>query len=169
MYKKSDKRCGGGVQGTAAALTVQGQAEMCGNSCSLLLRLSRFKGCVAISAAAVLIMREQGSWCGGSVHVTAHNCTYYFPFHHYDAIHFLSVCCFIMNFSFYWDLDITRGSLYTLITHPSSFSSHLMPHPEFCIFVFCFFSIKVFILYKCILQLQSVLTFHVISVSQQSS
>ena len=132
---KSDERCGGSVQGVAAAFTVWGQAKMCSGSCSLFLLLCRFKGCTAISAAAVLIVQEQCSWCGGSVYIAALNCTYYFPFHHHDAIHFLSVCSFIMDFSFYWDLDITRGSLYTLITHPSSFSPHLMSHPEFCILI----------------------------------
>ena len=44
---------------------------------------------------------------------------------------FVSVSSFNLDFSLYWDFDITRGSLYTLITHPSSCSPHFMHHPEF--------------------------------------
>ena len=132
---KLDKRCGSRVQGVATAFMVQGQAKVCGGSCSLFLHLRQSKGCAAISVAIVLIAQEQCFWCGGSVAFATRNCTFYCPFHHHNAIHFLSVCSSIMDLSCYWDMDITRGSLYTLIIHPSSCSLHLMPHPEFSLVV----------------------------------
>ena len=64
----------------------------------------------------------------------------------HDAIHFFQFLPFIMDNSPYWDMAFNVFS-FTLITHPSSCSPHLMHHQKvLCVFNFvnkCFCSVLV--------------------------